>query len=311
MKIKISCLLTALVVFIGLFSVVSFAEENQYLHIIYEDNEYPLSEVQFSLYYLGRYENGILDPDDAFDSYQCDYSIDSAEERKSLALTLEAYAMRDNIKPLYESKTNENGFTDFEGALLAGGVYLLTGEKHFQYDKYYEAQPVIILLSLGETNTVVMNPKYESDDKTDGGVTSVRVIKAWQNDSENNRPSEIEVQLLKDGEIYDTVKLNAEKSWEHTWTNLDKMSHWRVAEKDVDDNYNVRISLTDTTFLITNIKESDEEESTKPDSEKYPEIPETGMLMWPVPYLALAGLLIFIIGFVYYRKSEMKNDTKE
>lgn len=311
MKIKISCLIISLSVFIGLFSFTAFAEENQYMHIIYADNENPLSDAHFSLYYLGTDNNGALQPDGAFASYRCDFDISGAEERKLLAFTLEAYVLRDDITALYEGATDENGFADFGGALLPEGVYLLTGEKHCQYDKTYEAQPVIMTLPFGEANTVVIKPKYESAEKTEGEATTLRVMKVWQDNASSDRPGEIEVQLLKDGEIFDSVKLNDGNFWEYTWTNLDALSHWRVTEKDVDDNYNVRISLTDNTFLITNIKESDEEESTEPDSEKEPEIPDTGMLMWPIPYLALAGLLIFIIGFVYYRKSEIKNGTKE
>ncbi len=39
-----------------------------------------------------------------------------------------------------------------------------------------------------------------------------------------------------------------------------------------------------------------------------PELPVTGMLRWPVPYLAMTGVLLFIMGYAKYRKSESEDE---
>lgn len=307
MKKRLFFLFSALVMLFCSLTVIVSADESCYLQISYTDDEIPVCDASFSLYYLGTEKDGVLQPDAAFSSYQLDFSVSDTEKRKTLAMTLEAYALRDNAVPMCRGITDENGFTDFDGKSFPRGVYLLTGEKHYQNEKYYVAQPVIIILPYGDRDSVIVKPKYEKYDESDKELTTVRVIKSWQNDSAESRPDSIEVQLFCNGEIYDTKTLNADGSWQCVWTELDASSRWTVTEKAVSDGYRVSISLSDNTFIITNEREDSEEDTTVPDSD----IPETGMLMWPIPYLALAGLLIFIIGFVYYRKSEMKNDTTE
>ena len=308
MKNKILCLFTACLIIFSLFGFSSFAEEGQYMHIIYNDNDEALSGVTFRLYYLGSDSDGELQPDSVFDDYKCNFNISDAEKRKNLALTLEAYALRDNLPCYSETVTDENGFADFDGKMLSRGVWLLIADKHIQNEKHYYTEPVIILLPFGESNTVVAKPKFRCDeDVSDEDVTSIRVIKAWKNDTEESRPESIEVVLLKDGTPESTVSLSAADDWQYVWTSLSAKNHWTVAEKNLPEGYKVSVSLTENTFLITNEKEPDEDVTEPGDDD--PMIPETGMLMWPVPYLALIGLLVFIIGFVYYRRNETKDEA--
>lgn len=307
---KAYSLFVAILTFITIFNITAFAEEEQLLHLFYTDNEKPLTGVNFSLYYLGKASDGIIDPDSKFSSYSCDFDVSDTEKIKSLAITLEAYVLRDKIEFLYSGKTDEKGFTDFGGNALSDGAYLVIGESHFQDEKYYFPEPVIIVLPYGDTSTVILKPKFELEDDEKEDFISLTVLKAWEGDNSSDRPNEIEVELLKDGEIIQTVTLDKNNSWKYVWENLPSENHWTVAEKTVAPGYKVSLSLTGKTYLITNTKESAEEDTTlMPPTDEEPEIPETGMLMWPIPYLALFGLLIFIIGFVYYRKSEINNDT--
>ena len=119
MKNKILCLFTACLIIFSLFGFSSFAEEGQYMHIIYNDNDEALSGVTFRLYYLGSDSDGELQPDSVFDDYKCNFNISDAEKRKNLALTLEAYALRDNLPCYSETVTDENGFADFDGKMQA------------------------------------------------------------------------------------------------------------------------------------------------------------------------------------------------
>ena len=38
------------------------------------------------------------------------------------------------------------------------------------------------------------------------------------------RPSEVVIELLKDGKLYDTVTLNEKNNWRHTWRGLPEYS---------------------------------------------------------------------------------------
>ncbi len=85
-------------------------------------------------------------------------------------------------------------------------------------------------------------------------VTETRqVIKLWKDAGyEQNRPSELSVELLRDGEVYDTVILNAENGWKYIWNELEEGFTWNVRELQVPENYIAEIEEDGITFLITN-----------------------------------------------------------
>ena len=84
-----------------------------------------------------------------------------------------------------------------------------------------------------------------------------KVLKVWKDDVEVLRPTEVIIQLLKDGKVYDTVTLNAENNWRYTWEKLPEYNDdnakvkWSVIEKDVKD-YKVTYAIDGTTFTVTN-----------------------------------------------------------
>ena len=101
-------------------------------------------------------------------------------------------------------------------------------------------------------HTRTENPPSPSEDTVDR-----RVIKLWQDDVQELRPSEVVIELLKDGKLYDTVTLNEKNNWRHTWRGLPEYNAdgskiaWRVTER-VPKNYTVRITRDGVTFLVTN-----------------------------------------------------------
>ena len=135
-----------------------------------------------------------------------------------------------------------------------------------------------------------------------GGNTIARkVLKIWDDDGNTqNRPEEITVQLLRDGQIYDTVVLSDGNNWRYTWENLDADSKWTVVEKDVDDRYSVKVTLEGITFVVTNTLP---DVPPPPPPENPPHLPQTGQLWWPVPVLMAAGLALVLFG-VLRRKGD-------
>lgn len=115
------------------------------------------------------------------------------------------------------------------------------------------------------------------------------VLKIWKNDEEHldERPTSIEVALLRDGEVYEIVTLNEENGWQYTWMDLDGTYEWTVKEVTVLDSYTSSILQDGDLFILTN---------------KYSEIPQTGQLWWPVPLLLMGGLTLIVIGLMQRRK---------
>lgn len=375
------------------------------LTIEYRHDGEPVPSVPFDLYYAASVDadaNFTLAGD--FADYPVSLEKLTAAERKALAETLAAYVDRDGLTPLDSRKTDTQGMLTFPNRQerLVPGLYLVVGRR-LVTDRYtYTTEPFLIALPNLENDTWLYdvtaspkhtrteNPPVPPDDKDDW-----RVIKIWQDDVEELRPDEVVVELLKDGTVYDTVRLNAKNNWRHTWKSLPKYHadgsaiEWCVTEQPLK-RYTVRISRDGNTFLVVNtynpqspdedsitrtvIKRWDDTgyEQKRPDTitvtllkdgtvydtrtisctdswqytwsglprynpdgteivwtiqenavpgyissiretgdtfiltntPEHQKLPQTGLLWWPVPVLAAAGLLLLILGTLLKRKND-------
>jgi len=78
------------------------------------------------------------------------------------------------------------------------------------------------------------------------------VEKVWNDNNNPNRPDSIKVNLLRNGEVVETVTLSAANGWDYNWYNLDASYIWSVQEVDVADGYTASVSRSGNTFTITN-----------------------------------------------------------
>lgn len=320
---KISAWIVTLSMCLYLFSFVVFASSKQELQVVYNDKGKALENVVFSVYCLGNVTNGKINPNERFSSYKVSFDISDSEKLKKLADTLSAYILKDRLAADYTDTTDKNGTADFDRRAFSEGAYLITAKKHYDGNAYYTCEPVIVTLPYGGSSVLKINPKHEK--VPEDATLSYKVLKVWVGDNKDLRPKEIAVELLRDGEVYGTVILNAENNWKYRWSGLSPQYSWNVAEKNVPDNYTVSLSMSQNTFLLTNTGNPSQEATTSPDGTTAPadstspaetttpeeekeELPDTGVLRWPVPYLAMSGVLIFAIGYVRYRKSEAEDE---
>src|SRR5699024_10506895 len=99
--------------------------------------------------------------------------------------------------------------------------------------------------------------------------TTATVTKVWEDadNQDGNRPTEIQVQLLADGEPHGAqITLNAGMDWTYTWTGLDKNANgeaitYTVQEIDAPEGYEVSINNEDASNLV--ITNSYEPETTE------------------------------------------------
>lgn len=176
---------------------------------------------------------------------------------------------------------------------------------------------------------VAANGKWDRSYKGGSGKNyiSLSVLKQWEDDSSETRPGSVTVRLMKDGKEYDEVTLTAAKGWKHTWNNLDKNAEWTLAEVDVPDDYTVLVDREGNTFVVTNtgsviippepLPEGPIDPGKDPGTggeggdgslnipdEKIPQgnLPQTGVLWWPVQALTLVGLVLFVLGWADARR---------
>lgn len=265
--------------------------------------QYAFEHVEFRMYRVADIsETARYTLTDSFAKYPIELSETDSEGWRSLAVTLDGYVQRDQIEPLVQGRTDAAGMLQFTG--LRTGLYLVVGEAFASGN--YEYAPTTFLLSLPElTENDVWDyhPTVLPKDEQEAKKTQYRAVKIWKDTGyEKKRPEKITAQLLKDGKIYDEAVLNEENGWQYTWSDLDVTSRWTVTEKEADKNYTVLVSKEGTSFLITNRYKP--AIPGKPGGNTSSKLPQTGQLWWPVTVLALAGVLLVIVGICIRKNKE-------
>lgn len=276
------------------------------LNLSYQDNGTPLAGAEFSIYLLATVdEDGSLTATESFAGYPVE--LQTGNDTKALAVTLEGYVLRDHIAPTDKGTTDDSGTLTFPTGeeKLTLGLYLVLGDRHQQGNTVYDPQPFLVMLPTLENDTlnyrVTVNPKYESHNVSGDTVTR-KVLKVWKDEgNEASRPKEISVQLLRDGEVYDTVTLSADNSWRYTWSDLDARYRWLVVE-EAPSGYTVEVTREGITFVVTN-RQPDTPPPTDPTQPDDPKLPQTGQLWWPVPLLICGGLLCIAVGLLLRRRN--------
>ena len=98
-------------------------------------------------------------------------------------------------------------------------------------------------------NTFIITNTLDEEIET----VSRQVIKIWEDSGyEENRPAEITVELLENGQVYEAVVLSSDNNWMYQWNGLNKDSVWSVREVTLPENYTSSISTEGTVFIITN-----------------------------------------------------------
>lgn len=252
---------------------------------------YELPEVSFAIFQVADItETAKYVLTEEFKEYPIELEEMDGEGWRDAAQTFSGYVERDGIVPSATGITDEEGILVFEE--LENGLYLVIGGTYTTEDRlHYEVMPFFVSLpTLTETDEwnyePVVSPKYDVEELPE--YISLQVIKIWEEDSSQSRPEKITVQILKNQEVYEEVELNSSNGWRYEWTELETGATWNVVEKEVPDNYTVKVSKVDNDFVITNTYG----EVVPPESI----LPQTGQLWWPVPLLAAAGILLFAIG---------------
>lgn len=243
------------------------------LTLSHQNGKTPISGAPFSVYLVAEVdENGELTLTKEFKQFHVKIYGTNIEAWKNLATTLEGYVLRDKIPATDSGTTDSRGMLRFPTkgtgengqTKFSQGLYLVLGNRYTLGNRIYTPSPFMVLLPSQDKienvwdYDVTVTTKYDSQ-KVPGGDTedidddiTRRVLKVWKDTGhESERPQEITIDLLENGEVYDTVTLKADNNWRYTWDNLDKDSRWTVVEKTVDDYY-VQVSREGTTFVVTN-----------------------------------------------------------
>jgi len=279
--------------------------------VLFRDDGAALANAGFRLYRVADVdETGKATLVSPFNRYHVQLDAQGESDMAGVASALEGYILRDQIAPAYSGSTASTGTVEFSDAgKMKQGLYIVLGDRYSANDAIYTIQPSIVRLpGWNEAEArwiydVIINAKYET--VPDSNTITRKVLKVWKNtEKDKNSPQEVIVHLLCDGKVHDTVRLNAENFWRHTWEELDASCHWTVVEEELE-NYEVLVTREGITFVITNTYNPKKPQPTPTPPPENPsgdsKLPQTGQLWWPVPMLISIGLLLIVIGLLRRR----------
>ena len=271
---------------------------------------YEAGKTEFFLYQIASFsENGKFEVTAPFDDYVKKINgLDRLEELdgegwRTLANTLENCVLEKKIKPMDTKESDDKGSVSWIN--ISKGLYLILGEQTKDEKYIYTPSPVLVTVpnrdadGAWDCHPVIVHNKL--DKKEIGKKTSLEVVKVWKDSgNKEKRPSDVKINLYKDGKIYDTVTLNAKNNWKYKWKGLSADHKWTVGEKDVPEFYRVEYSKEGSKVYVINHYRTPDEvlypDSPKPEKDKT--LPQTGQLWWPVPILAVLGMTAFLIGWI-------------
>lgn len=240
------------------------------------------------------FPDGTFDLIEPYSAYPVNiHGITSQKEWQDVASTLRAYIAADQVEPTRVETTDAEGMVVFRE--LQTGLYFVHGVVAEKESGTYRFNDFMIYLP-----TPMENEGFQYDVQAVPKCvqftpnTHYSVVKLWKDTgNEQQRPQSVTVEIMKDGEVYETVVLSQENQWSYRWTVPHDNSIWSVVEKDVPSGYKVSISENATGFVITNTKTT----PTDP--------PDTGDV-FPLglctAVLCISGLGLVLLGALRERK---------
>ena len=178
--------------------------------------------------------------------------------------------------------TNNSGRVKFDSLEL--GLYLVV--QNNMVKGYSKIDSYLVMIPY-EVDNKWCYDSY-SVPKTDIFKTmDITVLKEWNKQNEFSKlPDSVTIQLLKENVVISTVLLNDENNWTYTWFDLEKSDEYDVKEIDIPDGYTASYRNDGDNFIVTNTDK----------------LPQTGQLVWPIPFLLITGLSCIIVGIYNYRR---------
>ena len=304
---------------LGSFAIADETEDVS-LTIINEYEEILLEGVEWNLYRVAdRISEGNYELSGNFVGYDVSFEDQSASVLAETASTLANYVVTDSIESDAYSVSDESGkvfFNSFtDGSKLTNGIYLALGSSVELDGKKYTPVPMLMeLASWSDENAqLVVYAKIQVEEIPFEPV-DYTVTKIWEDEEgEQYRPATVTVEIYCDGEVVETVELSEENDWSYSWTDT-VGCEWNVKEIDVPEYYKVVYRSDSSDYVIVNTFDSDlydgssssgqEEPTPTPTPPGGDKRPQTGQLWWPVPVLALGGILLVVLGFRVLKTEE-------
>lgn len=322
----IICILMSVLTLVKGIGFNADAEGSGSARLVCRYNDEILADMKWNIYYAGSLNDDKFVLGGAFSEYRITHGDLSAETLTKAASTLENYAVLHNITPDASGTTDADGVIRFDN--LNAGFYLVSGSKLKIENGTYTPAPMLIEISESAIDIDVY-PKFSYYDVLDAEIERFRVRKIWENDEQfpTDRAEEINVDIYCNSVLKETVTLSEKNDWTYNWT-AQPGDTWRVLESDIPANYTVAYRSNNSQYVIINTHDSSvittttapvttsgskitsttAKATSTTTGKTGGKLPQTGQLWWPVPVLALGGMIFVGIGFCLISRSKKEDD---
>lgn len=239
----------------------------------------PIVGAELSLYYIATV--GINTAGKLNYMYTDGFSeADIAIDDPNLAVKLDAY-LSENEMPATKMRTNTKGAAVFENLPL--GLYFIRQTN--TVEGFAPCTPFLVTVPMEKAEDYVYavnaSPKTEV-----AKLTSITIKKIWNTDASTKAAESVTVQLLRNGKVVKTAILSDKNNWKVTYIDMPESDAYSIKEVDVPKGFTATYKQKAYVFTVTN-------SST---------LIQTGQLTWPIPVLAIIGVLLIATGFVLLQK---------
>ncbi len=339
-------ILTAVFGMIGGLNFNVSAEGTGSAELICQSDDDPLIGMTWRIYYVGSRSGNELNLGGDFSEYAVTFGDMSADALMAAASTLENYAILDGIKPYDNGVTDSDGKVKFTN--LQTGIYLVSGDKLSVGEGTYVPAPMLVEVSKREPDVVAYPKFTDVLDSGFERMTVKKIWENDENYLEDRSVSiDVELYCNSELKETVTLneKNDWTYSWDakigDTWRvlEIDIPDNYTVTYRSnqtqyvIVNTYDSPIVTTTTTTTSTSVTTTTTSDDTvqpasqtttvsetttlskstiasksTTTSKSESKLPQTGQLWWPVPILALGGIIFVGIGFSMISRSKKEDD---
>ena len=252
--------------------------------LIEQKQNEPIVGAELSVYYIAT---AMLDADgNLIYDYTEDFKqFDTAIDDTSLAEKLDTFVSQHSV-PSTKMTTNSEGTALCNKLPL--GLYFV--KQTGAVEGFAPCTPFLVTVPNEKNGEYVY--EVNASPKTEvSRLTSITIKKVWNTDASTNAADSVTVQLLKNGNVVKTATLNAQNNWQITYTDMPESDAYSVKEVDVPKGFTATVKQNGYVFTVTNTLS----------------LVQTGQLMWPIPVLAIIGMLLIAAGIALLQKKREPN----
>lgn len=244
----------------------------------------PLVGAELSVYFVATVSEN--SDGKLFYSFSEDFkSLNTKVDDAELVKKLDLFVSQNSLKPI-KITTNSDGIAFCDDLDL--GLYFIrqTGT----VEGFTPCTSFLVTLP-NENNDEYVYDVNASPKTEVARLTDITIKKVWNTDKSTEAADSVTVQLLRNGNVVKTATLNAQNNWQVTYTDMPESDAYSIKEVDVPKGFTATYQQKGYVFTVTNT-------ST---------LIQTGQLTWPIPVLAISGMLLIAAGIVLLQKKRKTN----